>query len=115
MDYNPAAMVPALNGCIRRRVFISHIYRRPIAVIFRGVQYTAAKNEPSMQRKIMQAGYTQEMSDLEIMLALPTGTAAPVANSADCVLIGATTYRVTNVQTDLAPDCYHLTLSIRRS
>lgn len=126
MTYDPATM-PPLDGCIRRGVFLSHIYRRPVDILFRGVQYTAAQNEPSMQRKADVAGYTQETADLEIMLALPTGMAAPVANSADEVVVYAPRavgdpaaaraskpYRITNVQTDIAPDCYQLTLSLRR-
>lgn len=123
MTYNPATM-PPLDGCIRRGVFRSHIYRRPVDILFRGAQYVAAKNEPSMQRKAGLAGFTEEIADLEIMLALPTGTAAPEANSSDEVrvydrIIPGTTrtykdYRITNVQTDQAPDCYQLTLSLRR-
>ena len=114
MQYNPAAHMPALNGCIRRRVFLSHIYRRPIDIIFRGTTYKAAKNEPSFQRKMAATGYTQETADLEIMLALPAGTAAPVANSADGVTVSGKNYRISNVQTDIAADCYQLTLSLRR-
>jgi hypothetical protein len=123
MTYDPATM-PALDACLRRGVFRSHIYRRPVDILFRGVAHVAAKNEPSMQRKIGLAGYTEEIADLEIMLALPEGTAAPVANSPDEVRVydplrpGVVRtfkdYRITNVQTDLAPDCYQLTLSVRR-
>lgn len=122
MTYNPATM-PALDACLRRGVFRSHIYRRPVDILFRGVAYVAAKNEPSMQRKIGIAGFSDEIADLEIMIALPAFTAAPIANSPDEVRVydriqpGTTRtykdYRITNVQTDLAPDCYQLTLSVR--
>lgn len=120
---NPATM-PPVDGCIRHGVFMSHIYRRPVDVLFRSVEYVAAQNEPSAQRKSTIAGFTQEIADLEIMLALPAFTTPPVANSADEVRVydrirpgvpGRTykDYRITNVQTDIAPDCYQLTLSIR--
>lgn len=123
MTYNPATM-PALDASIRGGVFRSHIYRRPLDILFRSLPYTAAKNEPSTQRKMNLAGFTQEIADLEIMLALPAGTAAPEANSTDEVRVydplrpGTTRtykdYRITNVQSDIAPDCYQLTLSLRR-
>lgn len=125
MTYDPATM-PALDACLRRGVFRAHVYRRPVDILFRSVFYVAAQSEPSLQRKVNVSGYTQETSDLEIMLALPTGTAKPVANSSDEVVVydprsgdptAARTYknyRITNVQTDIAPDCYQLTLSLRR-
>lgn len=126
MTYDPATM-PALDACLRRGVFRAHIYRRPVDILFRGVQYVAAKNEPSMQRKANVAGYTTDEADLEIMLALPAGMAAPVATSADEIVVYAPRavgdpgaaraskhYRISNVQTDIAPDCYQLTLSLRR-
>jgi hypothetical protein len=113
MAFDPST-IPALSGSIRRGVFLSHIYRRPLAITFRGVAYTAAKTTPSAQRKATLAGYTQEVADLEIMLALPTATAVPVANSADEVVIGAQIFRITAVQEDLGPDCYQLTLSLCR-
>ncbi len=123
MTYDPSTL-PALDASLRRGVFRSHIYRRPVQILFRGAPLVAAKNEPSMQRKAGFAGFTEEMADLEIMVALATGTPEPVANSADevrvfdAVIPGKTRtykdYRITNVQTDLAPDCYQLTLSIRR-
>ena len=63
-------------------------------------------------------------ADLDIMLALPSGTAKPLANSTDEVEVFSKVvsgqvqtskkYRITNVQTDIAPDCYQLTLSIRQ-
>jgi len=123
MTYNPATM-PALDASIRRGVFRSHIHRRPVDILFRSLPYVAAKNEPSAQRKMSLSGFTQEIADLEIMLALPSGMATPEANSSDQVRVydplrpGVTRtykdYRITNVQTDLAPDCYQLTLSVRR-
>ncbi len=125
MTYDPATM-PALDACLRRGVFRSHVYRRPVDILFRGEQYTAAQNEPSLQRKMNTAGYTQETADLEIMLALPDGMARPECNSTDEVKVYAPrsgvigearafkTYRITNVQTDIGPDCYQLTLSLRR-
>lgn len=113
MTYDPAT-IPALDACLRRRVFRAHIFRRPINVTFRGTTYKAAKNEPSNQRKMAITGYTQETADLEIMLALPAGSIAPKCNSSDGITIGTTEYRITNVQTDMAPDCYQLTLSLRR-
>jgi len=83
----------------------------------------AAQNEQSYQRKAQLSGFTSETADLEIMLALPSGTAIPVANSSDEVEVFSKVcagqvrtskkYRITNVQSDIAPDCYQLTLSIR--
>lgn len=101
-----------------------HIDRRSIDVLFRGEYHKAAKNDPSMQRKIGLAGFTEEITDLEIMLRLPCGMAAPEANSSDEVRVydpirpGVTRtykdYRITNVQPFTGPDCYTLTLSLRR-
>jgi hypothetical protein len=125
MTYDPATM-PALDACLRRGVFRSHIFRRPLDILFRGDYYVAAKSEPSLQRKVNVAGYTQETADLEIMLALPTGTTKPETNSSDEVVVyeprsgdptavrASKSYRITNVQTDIAPDCYQLTLTLRR-
>lgn len=122
MNYNPSTM-PAVDACLRRGVFIGHIYRRPIDILFRSVNYKAARSDPSLQRKSNQAGYLQEVSDLEIMLSLPDGTSKPVANSADEVRVydaqragvarTYTDYRIVNVQTDIAADCYQLTLTKR--
>ncbi len=122
MTYNPATM-PALDACVRRGVFRSHIYRRPVDIKFRGIEYVAAKNEQSFQRKAQLSGFTEEQADLDIMLALPVGTAQPVANSTDeievfsRIVLGTVRtsqkYRITNVQSDIGPDCYQLTLSIR--
>lgn len=124
MTFNPATM-PPVDGCIRRRVFISHIHRRPVDVLFRGVQYTAAQSDPSIQRKGSIAGFTDTITDLEIMLALEPFTEIPKAHSADEVRVYGpvrpgvtrtyTDYRITNVQTDIAPDCYFLTLSKRNT
>lgn len=70
------------------------------------------------------AGFTEEITDLEIMLALPCGMAAPVARSTDEVRVygpirpGVTRtykdYRIDDVQPFTGPDCYTLTLSVRR-
>lgn len=111
--FDPAT-IPALDSCLRRRVFRAHIFRRAINVTFRGATHKAAKNEPSAQRKMVVSGYTQETADLEIMLALASGSAAPVPNSSDGVTVDGIEYRITSVQTDVAPDCYQLTLSRRR-
>lgn len=120
MTYDPASM-PPVDGDIRRGVFLSHIFRRPIDILFRGKPMTAAQSEPSAQRKSTLAGFTQEIADIEIMLALPAGTPAPVANSSDGVRVfdryrcnEYKDYRITNVQTDIGTDCYQLTLSLRR-
>ena len=123
MTYNPATM-PALDACVRRGVFRSHIYRRPVQIKFRGVPYVAAQNEQSFQRKAQLSGFMEGTADLDIMLALPSGTAKPLANSTDEVEVFSKVvsgqvqtskkYRITNVQTDIAPDCYQLTLSIRQ-
>ncbi len=115
--------IPSLDTGLRAILVKGHVQRRPVDILFRGKQYVAAKNEPSMQRKAGFAGFTEEIADLEIMLALSTGTPEPVANSTDQVRVyapiraGVTRtykdYRIVSVQTDLAPDCYQLTLSLR--
>ncbi len=122
MTYNPATM-PPLDGCIRRRVFVSHVYRRPVKIKFRGVEYVAAQNEQSYQRKAQLSGFTEETMDLDLMVALNAGTERPDPNSPDEVEVFSKVcpgqvqtskkYRITNVQSDIAPDCYQLTLSIR--
>ena len=122
MTYNPTT-IPALDAGLRRGVFLGHIYRRQVEITFRGIDYTAAQNEQSYQRKAMTAGYSEATADLEIMLALPAGTARPDPNSTDEVEVFSKVvsgqvqtskkYRITNVQSDVAPDCYHLTLSVR--
>lgn len=112
--FDPAT-TPALDGCARRRVFLSHIYRRPIKATYRGKAYTVCQTTPSAMRKTSIAGFTQEIPDLEIMIALGTGATKPEALSADGVTIAGKTYRVTSVQEDLAPDCYQLSLSLRRT
>jgi hypothetical protein len=124
MNYTPPS-IPAMDAGLRRGLFIGHISRRPIDVLFRGVNYTAARSDPSLQRKTNQAGYIQEVSDMEIMLSLPDGTAKPVAHSTDEVRIydpqravatrTYTDYRIVNVQTDIAADCYQLTLTKRNT
>lgn len=116
------ATMPPVDGCIRRGVFLSHIYRRPIDILFRDVEYVAAQNEPSFQRKMNVAGFTDTIADLEIMLALPPFTPRPQPNTTDTVRVfdpirpgtaGRTykDYRITNVQSDIGTDCYQLTLS----
>ena len=120
---DPATMPPQ-DGCIRRGVFRAHIYRRPVDILFRGVALVAAKTDPSLGRKVGLAGYTQEVTDLEIMVALPNRSTPPEANSSDEVRVydqlipGQTRtykdYRIISVQTDTAPDCYQLSLSLRR-
>jgi hypothetical protein len=112
--FNPA-MTPAYDGLARRRVFIAHTFRRPMQATYRGSKYTVCQTTPSATRKMSLAGYTQEVPDLEIMIALPTGAAEPVPLGADGVEIGGKTYRITDVQKDQAPDCYQLTLSLRRT
>lgn len=111
--FDPAT-TPALDGCARRRVFLSHIYRRPIKATYRDREYTVCQTTPSAMRKTSLAGFTQDIPDLEIMIALGAEATEPVALSADGVTIGTKSYRITNVQKDLAPDCYQLTLSLRR-
>ena len=113
MAYDPAT-IPPVDQALRRGVFRAHIFRRPIPVTFRDVPYTAAQNEPSTQRRVEIAGYTQETADLEIMLALPCGTPAPVANSSDEISVGGKPYRITSVQGGFGDDCYQITLSLRR-
>lgn len=125
MSYNPAS-IPAMDAGLRRGIFIANIYRRPCDVLFRSLLYKAARSDPSLQRKSNAAGYLQEITDLEIMISLPAGMAKPVANSVDEVRVydpqpqnGSartyTDYRITNVQTDIAADCYQLTLSKRNA
>jgi hypothetical protein len=122
MSYMPSTM-PALDACLRRGLFRSHIYRRPVDIKLRGVSYVAAQNEQSYQRKATLSAFDDQTADLEIMLALPAGVAAPEANSTDEIevfsrIVPGTVrtskkYRITNVQSDIGPDCYQLTLSIR--
>lgn len=114
-----------MDACARRRIFVGNIHRKPSQILFRNEQYTARVSEPSFQRKMGLAGYTEETADIEIMLALPEGMAKPVALSADGIRIydydsaglqtGYTDYRITDVRSDIAPDCYQLTLSKRRT
>ncbi len=116
--------MPALDACIRRGVFRSHIYRRPVQIKFRGVAYVAAQNEQSFQRKAQLSGFVEGTADLDIMLALQPGTPKPVPNSTDEVEVfskivsgqvqTSQKYRITNVQADIGSDCYQLTLSIRQ-
>ena len=85
----------------------------------------ARVSEPSFQRKIGMAGYTEQTADLEVMLALPSGMAKPEPQSTDSITIyetddnglrtTTTVYRITDVRTDMARDCYQLTLSKRRT
>lgn len=116
--------IPRTDDRLWAGLYGNHIARRSIDVLFRGLPYEAAKNDPSVQRKMSLAGFTEEITDLEIMLRLPCGMAEPVANSADEVRVFddlrpgvARTYkdyRITNVQPFTGPDCYTLTLSLRR-
>jgi hypothetical protein len=124
MAYDPST-IPAIDGSLRRGVFIANIYRKPSLILFRGKEYTARVSEPSFQRKIGISGYTQETADIELMIALPLGMAKPEAQSQDSITIyetdqygirsGSTVYRISDVRTDLAKDCYQLTLSKRRT
>jgi hypothetical protein len=124
MAYDPST-IPAIDGSLRRGVFSANIYRKPSLILFRGKEYTARVSEPSFQRKIGISGYTQETADIELMIALPLGMAKPEAQSQDSITIyetdqhgirsGSTVYRITDVRTDLAKDCYQLTLSKRRT
>ena len=124
MTYDPAT-IPPIDGRIRRGVFVSTIYRKPTLFLFRGVEYTGRVSEPSFQRKIGLSGYTEQTADLELMMVLPTGSARPEPNSADGITIYETddnglrtttgVYRITDVRTDMARDCYQLTLSKRRT
>jgi hypothetical protein len=110
--FDPAT-TPAIDGLVRRRVFLSHIYRRPNTATYRGSQYTVCSTVPSAARKMSLAGYTQEVPDLEIMIALADGSPEPVSLGADGVTIAAKEYRIISVQKDIAPDCYQLSLSLR--
>lgn len=124
MTYDPSA-IPPMDGRIRRGVFVSTIYRKPTLFLFRGVELTGRVSEPSFTRKIGMSGYTEQTADLELMMVLPSGSAKPEPNSADSITIYETddnglrttssVYRITDVRTDLAKDCYQLTLSKRRS
>ena len=124
MHYNPAT-IPPIDGRIRRGVFVSTIHRKPTLYLFRGVEYVGRVSEPSFQRKIGLSGYTEQTADLELMMVLPTGSARPEPNAADGITIYETddnglrtttgTYRITDVRTDMARDCYQLTLSKRRT
>jgi len=111
--FDPAT-TPALNGEHRRRIFIANIFRRPIKATYRGRDYTVAQTTPSAMRKTSLAGLTQEIPDLEIMIALGEGATAPAALGSDAVTIAGKSYRITSVQSDLGADCYQLTLSLRR-
>lgn len=124
MAYDPST-IPAIDGRLRRGVFCATIYRKPTLVAFRGEEYMARVSEPSFQRKIGMAGYTEQTADLEVMLALPSGMAKPEPQSTDSITIyetddnglrtTTTVYRITDVRTDMARDCYQLTLSKRRT
>jgi hypothetical protein len=118
-------IIPRLDTKLFKKIFEYHIQRRQVDVLFRGVVYSAAASDPSLQRKTNQAGYIQEVSDMEIMLTLNEGAAKPVAHSTDEVRIydpqraGAprtyTDYRIVNVQIYTGPDCYQLTLTKRNA
>ena len=124
MAYDPAT-IPPIDGRIRRGVFVSTIHRKPTLYLFRGVEYVGRVSEPSFQRKIGLSGYTEQTADLELMMVLPTGSARPEPNAADGITIYETddnglrtttgVYRITDVRTDMARDCYQLTLSKRRT
>lgn len=124
MAYDPTA-IPAISGQLRRGIFISTVHRKPTAITFRAVDYTGRVSMPSLKRKMELSGFTEEVADLELMIYLPTNTARPQAQSADRVTVhekdasGASisdfVYRITDVQTDLAPDCYTLTLAKQRT
>jgi hypothetical protein len=124
MPYDPTT-IPPMDGRIRRGVFVSTIHRKPTLFVFRGVEFTGRVSEPSFQRKIGISGYTEQTADLELMMALPAGSPKPEPNSADSITIYETddnglrttssVYRITDVRTDLARDCYQLTLSKRRT
>ncbi len=111
--FDPAT-TPAIDGCARRRIFIANIYRRPIRATYSGKTYTVCQTTPSAQRKASLAGFTEEIPDLEIMIALGSGATAPEALGAQGVTIDGKTYRITSVQSDIGPDCYQLSLSLRR-
>lgn len=112
--FNPA-MTPAYDGLARRRVFIAHTYRRPIKATYQAREYTVCQTTPSASRKVSLAGFTQEVPDMEIMIALDIGATEPVPLGADGVTIAGKSYRITDVQKDTAPDCYQLTLGLRRT
>ena len=124
MAYDPAT-IPPMDGRIRRGVFCATIYRKPTLITFRGEEYMGRVSEPSFQRKIGMAGFTEQTADLELMIALPTGMARPEPQSTDNITVHetddaglrtlSTVYRISDVRTDLARDCYQLTLSKRRT
>lgn len=110
--FDPAT-TPALDGLARRRVFIAHIYRRPIAALYRDKPYTVCQSTPTVQRKMSIAGFTQEIPDLEIMIALDLGSEEPQPMGKDGVTIKNKEYRILSVQGDLGTDCYQFSLSLR--
>ena len=114
MAYDPTT-IPAMDGLLRRGVFIAQIYRRPVTATYRGSTYTVSRTTPSASRKMALSGFTQEVPDLEIMISLSIGAAEPVPLGSDSVVIEGKTYRITAVQADIAPSCYQLTLSLRRT
>jgi hypothetical protein len=103
--------LPTLDRNLRRTHFRFHIMRNPVEVIFRDKKYQASSSEITSMRKAQIAGYTDEVADILLNIALEVGDDDPRAlDPRDIVSIDGSKYLIIQTVNDTGLNCYTLTL-----
>lgn len=100
----------SINKSVARSIVQSNIARKPIDAELDGKAISARLGDISSARKMQLAGVLDTVDGAELLVALDSGSSAPISNKSALTVAGVR-YDIIDVQPALGQDCYILTIS----
>jgi hypothetical protein len=96
---------------VRRMVFLKNIERKPEQIEYRGNTYIARFAELSFERNMQLAAFEGRSDNMELLLALNSGDAAPEPQKERLKDYKGIHWLITNVRKDIGENCYVCTVN----